>query len=160
MRNAVWSLDRDLAITQSGTMASLISRSASDERYRTLLMGVFGVLASVLAGVGVFGVTARAVALRTREMGIRMALGAREAGMVTAILGGSMVTSLLGITVGVFVALWVSRAVSGFLFDVEPSDPLTYALVAASLLILCLLASYLPARRITRVNPIDVLRTE
>ncbi len=160
MRDAVWSVDGELAITNSGTMASLISRSANDERYRTVLMGMFGVLAAALAAVGVFGVTARAVAQRTREMGIRMALGAREAEMVTTVLRGSIVTGLLGVAVGIFGAFWASRIVSGFLFDVEPSDPLTYGAVASALLILCLLASYLPARRIARLDPVDVLKAE
>jgi predicted permease len=160
MRDAVWSVDGELAITNSGTMASLISRSANDERYRTLLMGMFGVLAAALAAVGVFAVTARAVAQRTREMGIRMALGAREAEMVTTVLRGSIATSLLGVAIGIFGAFWASRIVSGFLFDVEPSDPLTYGAVASALLILCLLASYLPARRIARLDPVDVLKAE
>jgi predicted permease len=160
LRDAVWSVDSDLAITHSGTMASLISTSASDERYRTLLMGAFGVLASVLAAVGVFGVTARAVRLRAREMGIRLALGARETGMMTTILRGSMVVGLLGTALGILASLWVSRLVSGLLFDIEPSDPLTYTVVASSLLVLCLIASYLPARRISNVNPVEVLRAE
>jgi predicted permease len=160
MRDAVWSVDGDLAITNSGTMASLISKSASDERYRTLLMGAFGVLASVLAAVGVFGVTARAVSLRTREMGIRMALGASGTGIVTTILRGSMAAGLLGTAVGMLAALWVSRLLSGLLFTVAPSDPLTYGSVAISLCVLCLVASYLPARRITQVDPVDVFRTE
>jgi putative ABC transport system permease protein len=160
MRDAVWSVDSELAIIRSGTMESLISSSASDERFRTLLMGAFGILASALAAVGVFGVTARTVAQRTREMGIRMALGARESGVVTEILGGSLIAGLLGIAVGIVGALWASRLVSGFLFNIEPTDPTTYAVVVSLLLTLCLLASYLPARRIARVDPVDVLKVE
>ena len=160
MRDAVWSVDSELAIIRSGTMDSIISRSASDERFRTLLMGAFGLLAALLAAVGVFGVTARAVAQRTREMGIRMALGARESGVVAAILGGSVLTGLLGTAVGIFGALWASRLLSGFLFDIEPTDPVTYVVVVASLLTLCVLASFLPARRIARVDPVEVLRAE
>lgn len=160
MRDAIWSIDSDLAIIRSETMESLISSSASDERFRTILMSAFGVLAAALAAVGIFGVTVRAVAHRTREMGIRMALGARESGVVTAILGGSVYAGIVGIAVGVFGALWASRLVSGFLFNIEPTDPTTYAVVGSVLLALCLLASYLPARRIARVNPVDVLKAE
>jgi ABC-type antimicrobial peptide transport system permease subunit len=160
MRSAVWSVDDALAITQSGTMESLISKSASDERYRTLLMGVFGFLAAVLAAVGVFGVTARAVSRRTREMGIRMALGQRESGIVANILRGTLVVGILGTVVGITAALWTSKAVSGLLFDVETSDPITYGTVACTLLGVCLLAGYIPARRITRVDPVEVLRAE
>jgi putative ABC transport system permease protein len=160
IRTAVWSVDDALAITQSGTMESLIAKSASDERYRTLLMSAFGILASVLAAVGIFGVTARAVSSRTREMGIRMALGQRESGIISNILRGTLVVGLLGTVVGIIGALWASKAVSGLLFNVEASDPVTYAVVACSLLVLCVLASYLPARRIARVDPVDVLRAE
>ncbi len=160
IREAIWSVDGDLAITQSGTMASLVARSASDERYRTLLMSLFGVLASALAAVGVFGVTARAVAHRTREMGIRMALGASDTGMVTTILRGSIVTGLIGIGVGIFGALWLSSGLSDLLFEIEPSDPVTYVAVACVLLALCVFSSYLPARRIARVDPVEVLRAE
>ncbi len=160
MRNAVWSVDEDLAITHSGTMDALISRSAADERYRTILMAAFGLLASTLAAVGVFGVTARAVSLRTREMGIRMALGQRQTGMVANILRGSLMLGGLGIVAGVAIALWASKALSGLLFGIESSDPITYATVASSLLVLCLVASYLPARRIARVDPVDVLKAD
>ncbi len=160
MRDAIWSVDSELAIIRSGTMEALLSSSASDERFRTLLMGAFGILASALAAVGVFGVTARTVAQRTREMGIRMALGARESGVVTAILGDSLIAGLLGIAVGIVGALWASRLTSGFLFNIEPTDPTTYAVVVSLLLTLCLLASYLPARRIARVDPVDVLKAE
>jgi predicted permease len=160
MRDAVWSVDDGLAITHSDTMDSLISRSASDERYRTILMAVFGLLASALAAVGVFGVTARSVSFQTKEMGIRMALGQRRSGMVANILRGSLALCTLGTLAGTAVAIWASKAVSGLLFGVETTDPFTYAAVAGSLLVLSLVASYLPARRITRVDPVEVLRAE
>ena len=79
---------------------------------------------------------------------------------MTAILGGSVTAGLLGIAVGICGALWASRLVSGFLFNIEPTDPTTYVVVASLLLTLCLLASYLPARRIARVDPVDVLKAE
>jgi putative ABC transport system permease protein len=160
MRAAVWSIDEDLAITHSGTMDSLISRSVADERYRTILMATFGLLASTLAAVGVFGVTARSVSLRTKEMGIRIALGQRETALISNILTGSLAIGLTGTFVGIVSALLAGKAVAGLLFGIDVSDPVTYGSVAASLLVLCAVASYLPARRIARVDPVEVLRAE
>ncbi len=160
MREAVWSVDEKIAITEAGTMASLIARSTSEERYRTLLMTVFGVMAAILAAVGIFGVTARAVAHKTREFGIRMALGARDRGLVRMVLRAGLVTVAAGIVLGLLGASWASALLHRFLFDVESSDPLTYGAVALLLVVVCLSASYLPARRITSVNPVNVLRSE
>ncbi|NIM48224.1 MAG: FtsX-like permease family protein, partial [Gemmatimonadales bacterium] len=160
MREAIWSVDRDVPVTQASTMASLVSRSGSHQRYRTLLLLVFGVVAALLAAAGVFGVTARSVAQRAREMGIRMALGARQEGLVGGVVRSSLGTALAGTVVGVLGALWTSRLISGFLFGVEAWDPLTYGAVASLLFIVCLVASYVPARRIARIDPMDVLRAE
>ena len=160
MREAVWSVDENIAITEAGTMASLIARSTSEERYRTLLMTVFGVMAAILAAVGIFGVTARAVAHRTREFGIRMALGARDRGLVRMVLRAGLVTGAVGTVLGLLGASWASALLHRFLFDVESSDPLTYGAVALLLVVVCLSASYLPARRITSVDPVNVLRSE
>jgi len=160
LRQAVWSVDGDLAIGRAGTMRSLMSRSASDERYRTQLMGAFALLAAVLAAVGVFGVTARAVAQRNREMGIRVALGARETELVGTMLRGNLITGLAGTGAGLVAALLATRLVSGFLFGVRTWDPTTYIVVAALLSSICLAATYVPARRIARIDPVDVLRAE
>ncbi|UCG88221.1 MAG: ABC transporter permease, partial [Gemmatimonadota bacterium] len=160
IRQAVWAVESDVPVTSASTMSSVVSNSTSDERYRTLLMIVFGATAAVLAAVGIFGVTARAVMQRSRELGIRMALGARETGLIGQTLQGNLTTSLAGLAVGLVGAFWASRLISGFLFSIEPSDPLTYCVVATLTVAVCLLASYLPARRITRVNPVDVLRAD
>ena len=160
MRDAVRTVDADLVIKNATTVAALVAQSTENERYRALLMGVFGILAALLAAAGVFGVAARSVALRTREMGVRMALGARAAGLIGATVRGILVTGLAGTAVGLVGALWTSSLLARFLFGVEPSDPTTYGVVAALIVMVCLLASYVPARRITRVNPVDVLRAE
>jgi ABC-type antimicrobial peptide transport system permease subunit len=123
-------------------------------------MSVFGILAALLAAAGVFGITARSVALRTREMGIRMALGAQGSGLVRATVGDMLLTGLAGTAVGLLGALAASRLLAHFLFEIQPLDPTTYAVVAASIVIVCLVASYAPARRITTVSPVDVLRAE
>ena len=160
LRDAVWSVDRDVAITQAGTMDSWIAESASDEHYRTLLMASFSVFAVALAAVGVFAVAVRFVVQRSREMGIRMALGARESDLVRTMLRGALATGLAGTALGLVGAFWASRLLSGFLFAVETWDPATYAGVAGLLLLTCLAASAVPARRIARVNPTEVLRAE
>ncbi len=160
MRDVVRAFDSNVPVTEPNTMTALISESASEERYRTLLMAVFGCLACVLAAVGVFGVAARAVSLRTREYGIRIALGAESKGLKRNILRGSIGTGLIGIVVGLFVAVGVTRLMSQFLFGVLSWDPATYGTVALILIAVCLLASYIPALRVTRVDPVEVLRTE
>ncbi len=160
LRKAVWSVDANVPVTRVNTMTSLISESGSDERYRTLLMLVFSITAVVLATTGIFGVTAQGVANRTREMGIRMALGARENGLVGMVLRGSLFTTLVGTAIGLVAALWATRLLSQFLFAVETSDPLTYGTVALLLVMVCLVASYFPARRASRVDPVEVLRAE
>ncbi len=160
MREAVWSVDADLAVKNATTLEALIAESAADERYRTLLMNVFGFLAALLVAAGVFGVTARSVALRTREMGIRMALGMRNSGLIWTTVRSSLFFGMVGTAVGLVGALWASRLQTRFLFGVEPSDPTTYGVVAVLIVLVCVLASYAPARRITSVNPVEVLRVE
>jgi len=160
MRDEVRAFDSNVPVTQPNTMTGLIEESASEERYRTLLMAVFGGLACALAAVGVFGVAARAVALHTREYGIRIALGAESRGLMHTILRGSLGTGLFGTVVGLLAAAWVSRLMSQFLFGVRSWDPVTYGVVAVLLMAVCLVASYVPARRVTRVDPVEVLRQE
>jgi hypothetical protein len=160
MREAVRSVDGDLAVKNSTTVAALVAESARHERYRALLTTIFGALAALLAAAGVFGVTARSVALRTRELGVRMALGARGSRLVASTVSEVLQTALAGTVLGLTGAFWTSHLLAGFLFGVEPSDPTTFAAVAASIVAVCFLASYTAARRISRVNPVEVLNVE
>jgi putative ABC transport system permease protein len=160
MRDAVWAVDGNLPIKNATTVDALIAESADHERYGALLVSVFGILAALLAAAGVFGITARSVALRRRELGIRMALGARGSGLVGMTMRSILITGVVGTAVGLTGALWSSRLLARFLFEIEPLDPATYGVVAALITIVCLTASYAPARRITRVNPVEVLRAE
>ncbi len=160
LREAVWSVDPDIPVTEANTMSSLLAESVGDDRYRTFLTLTFGVVAVILAGVGVFGVTARGVAQRTREIGIRMALGARESGLVGMFLRRTFVVGLAGILAGVIGSAWVSDLLSHFLFGVENRDLLTFGTVSSLLLLVCLAAGYIPAKRAARVAPMDVLREE
>lgn len=160
LRNAVRSADPDVAITGTHTMASLVSRAAEDERYRAILIAVFAAAAAVLAAIGVFGVTARAVARRGAELGVRLALGARVPALTGGVVGGHLTTVLVGVGIGLIGAGWASRLLAGFLFGVDPGDPATYVGVAAVLIGATLVSSWLAARRIGRVDPVEVLRAQ
>jgi predicted permease len=160
MGEAVRSVDPDLVVRNATTVAALVEESASQERYRALLMNVFGILATTLAAAGVIGVTARSVSLRTREMGIRMALGARGSGLIGATVRENLRTGLAGVALGLAGAWWASRLLTPFLFGIQTSDPPTYATVILLIVVLSVSASYVPARRISRVDPADVLRAE
>ena len=160
LRDAVWGVDPDAPITQESTVSALVAQSTGTERYRTLLVAAFGIAAMLLACVGVFGVTARSVARRSKEMGIRMALGARGRSLVSMVVSENAGTSALGVALGFAAALGVSRLLAGLLFGVESWDPLIYSAAALALLSLSLWASYVPARRATRIAPMEVLREE
>jgi len=160
MREAIWSVDENIAITQEETMASLVARSASDERFRTLLIGVFGFAAVLLASVGIFGVTARMVGQRTREIAIRKAIGARGSDLTKMVIVQNLIAGSVGTIAGVIGAIWISRFVSRFLFNIEATDPLTYGVVCALVLSVSVIASYIPARRSAGVDPVEVLRAE
>ncbi len=160
LRQAVWSVDPDMPIGDQGTISASVTRSAADNRYRTLLVLAFGGLAALLAAVGIFGVTARAVAQRTRELGIRIAVGARQNELVGLVLRHSLIVGLAGTGVGLLGAVWTSRLLSRYLFSIEPWDPPTYAVVGAFVMLVCLAASYIPARRVASLAPMEVLRDE
>lgn len=159
-RQAVWSVDADLPVTSVAELETLMTGSARSEGFRTMLLAAFGLCALLLAGAGVFGVTARRVAHRTREMGIRMALGAKGRGLIRTAALGTVRATVLGIAVGVLGSLVVTRLLSRYLFGIDAWDPTTYA--GAALLLGCLsaAAAVIPARRVTRIAPMEVLREE
>lgn len=157
MREAVTSVDRDLVVRSETTVSALVEESANHERFRALLMNAFGFLATLLAAAGVIGVTARSVAFRTRELGIKMALGARGPGLVADTVRENLVVGLIGTGIGLGGALWVTRLLSTFLFGIQTWDPRTYGVVSALALAVCGLASYVPARRISGLDPLEVL---
>jgi len=160
MREAVWSINEDVAVTMEATMKELVAESSLSERYRTLLVMCFGISATLLAAVGVFGVVARSIASRVRELGIRVALGASGRRLVGMVLRQSLTTALTGIIVGLLIAMWASRMVAGYLFGVEPLDPLTFASVAVFLALAGLSGAYLPTRRVLQFDPVRALKVE
>ena len=160
LRDAVRSTNSTVPSAQESTMEALVLESAGAERFRTLLVTAFGFLATFLALVGVFGVTARSVAHRNREMGIRMALGAENGGLIGMMALGTLRAGTVGIGVGLLGALASTRFLSAFAFGTRTWDPWTYSGALLLLGTLCVLSTLLAARRVTRVEPMRVLKEE
>jgi len=160
LRKEVLSADREIPAVNIKLMEELISNSVAKERFYVLLLAVFAVLALILAAVGVYGVMSYSVTLRTRDIGIRMALGARPADIFKHIVGQALLLGLIGLGVGIVLAIASTRVMSSLLYGINATDPLTLAITSLVLLAVALLASYLPARRATRVDPLVTLRYE
>jgi putative ABC transport system permease protein len=159
-RRAIRQVDPDLGVSDVTTMAQVVADSTSDRRLNMLLFVLLGGLALTLAAVGVYGVVAYSVTQRTHEIGVRMAIGARPADVRRMVLGQGCRLAVTGVTIGLGLALVAARVMRGLLFHVSPSDPATFVSVAAALIGIAALASYIPARRATRVDPMIALRGE
>jgi len=160
VQQEIWSLASDQPITDVKTMEQLLSESEAAPRSRTILLGSFGGLGLVLAVVGIYGVISYSVAQRTREIGIRMALGAHPQDVLRDVLRSGMKLALAGLAAGLIAALALTRLLASLLFEVRPADPATFAGVSVTLLAISLAACYFPARRATRVDPLVALRYE
>jgi putative ABC transport system permease protein len=160
LRRLVWSIDPELPIPAVRTAREALSASLAMTRFYTALLGLFAALALVLAAVGIYGVTAYTVAWRTREMGIRIALGARPRGVAGQVLGDAMLVVAVGLALGLGAAAVGSRALESLLYGVAPTDARVYALVAALVTLAAALAVGIPARRASRADPAEVLRAE
>jgi putative ABC transport system permease protein len=153
-------VDPNVPVYQVRTLEQLLRGSVAQARFMTTVLGVFAATALVLAAVGIYGVVAYAVAQRTRELGIRLALGARAADILWLVLRQGAVLGGLGAGLGLGAALLASRVLTRLLYQVTPSDPPTFVAGAAGLLVVALAASYLPARRAAGVDPVEALRHE
>ena len=140
-------------------MKALVRRSTAEERFRTLIVTIFGVAAALLSAVGIFGVTARSVTYRTRELGIRMALGARKGSLVRDAVAMNGLPLAAGLIIGLTLSLALASNLSGYLFGVESRDPVAFGGALILLAGVCLVASYIPARRVTKLHPVEVLKT-
>jgi putative ABC transport system permease protein len=153
-------LDKDLPVTEVTTFAEILSREVSPKRFNTGLLSLFAAMALLLAGTGVYGVIAYSVAQRTREVGVRMALGASHHDVVRLFVAQGMKLVLPGLAIGIAAALALTRVMTGLLFGVKPTDATTFILVSICLTAAALVACYLPARRATKVDPLVALRYE
>jgi predicted permease len=160
IRQEVRSLDANLPIFNVKTFAEQISDSVSRERLVAMLSSFFGLFALLLASLGIYGVMTYAVTRRTREIGIRMALGAQATGVLWLVLRETLLLALGGIAIGLPAALISTRLIEGLLFELMPTDPLTITLATLVMIFIAALAGYLPARRATRVDPMIALRSE
>jgi putative ABC transport system permease protein len=160
LRQIVVSVDPTVSVTSIRPMESIVATAIAPARFRTALVAAFALLALVIAAVGLYGIVSYSVARRTTELGIRMTLGARSRDLMVLVLRDGAGIALAGVMIGVPAAYAASRAFAVLLFGVTPSDRLTYVLSAAALLLTSLAASYLPARRASRVDPIVALHAE
>jgi putative ABC transport system permease protein len=159
-RTAVASIDTGLPLANVQPMSEIVSSASGQPRFTTLVMSFFAIVAFFLAALGLYGILAYSVEQRVREIGVRVALGANKREIFRLIIGNGMRLALLGTAVGVPLALVLTRLMRGMLSGVTSADPVTYIAVVGMLVISALLASYLPARRATRVDPIVALRAE
>jgi len=160
IRSQVLSVDKDQPVSDVMTMEQRVARSVASRRFVMLLLGSFSVLALGMAAVGIYGVMAYLVIQRTQEIGIRMALGAQKRDVLKLVVGKGMALALIGAAIGLVASLFLTRLMRSLLFEVTPTDGLTFVIVSVVLLTVALLACYIPARRATRVDPLVALRYE
>ena len=160
VREAVWAVDKDQPISNIRTMDQVLAAAISRERFQMLLLSLFATLALVLACVGLYGVISYAVAQRTHEIGIRMALGARPGDVLRLVIRQGMVLTIAGLVLGTAGGLAVTRVMTDLLFGVTATDTVTFISVGVLLLVVAFLACYVPARRATKVDPLIALRYE
>jgi ABC-type antimicrobial peptide transport system permease subunit len=160
IRNEVHSLDANLPLFEVKTLTEHLRFALFPPRVAATVLGVFGIVALMLAAMGIYGITSYAVAQRTHEIGIRIALGAQLGDVLKLVLSHGIKLTLLGVGLGLVGAFVVTRAITSLLYGVSATDPLTFGLVSLSLMVVALLACYVPARRATKVDPLVALRYE
>jgi putative ABC transport system permease protein len=160
LTKAVEALDKDLPLLHTKTLDQYVADTVADTRFETVLLGAFAVLALVLTCVGLYGVVSYTVAQQTREMGIRLALGAGRHTILRMIVGSGILLSGMGIGIGLAMSFLLTRLIATLLYEVSPADPITFCAVPLALLAMAMMASYVPARRAARVDPMVALRCE
>src|SRR5262249_36560537 len=153
-------IDKDLPLYNIAPMKQVISGKMSDPLFYALLLGLFSFVALILAAAGIYGIISYSVTQRTHEIGVRLALGAQSSDVLKLVVGQGVKLALTGLVLGLVGAFILTRVLTSFLFEVSATDPATYALISLLLAVVALLASYLPARRATRVDPVIALRYE
>jgi putative ABC transport system permease protein len=153
-------VDRNVTVAEVQTLGDVVREATAEPRFYMLLLGTFALVALALAALGIYGVMSYSVSRRTHEIGVRMALGARRGDVLTLVVGQSMRVALLGAVVGIVAAFAVTRLMSTLLYGVSSTDPATFLIASALLSGVALLASFVPARRATHVDPVMALRAE
>jgi putative ABC transport system permease protein len=160
VRNAIWSVDKDQAVADIDTMDHIVAEAVARQRFSMVLLGFFAAVALLLASVGIYGVMSYSVAQRTREIGIRMALGARRADVLQMTVKAGLKLVCAGMLLGVAAAFILTRVMATLLYGISATDPITFAGISLVLLAVAILASYVPALRATKVDPIVALRAQ
>ena len=160
MRNAIWSADKDQTVAHIDTMDHIVAEAVARQRFSMVLLGVFAALALLLASVGIYGVMSYSVAQRTREIGIRMALGARRTDVLQMTVQQGLKLVGAGMIIGLGAAFFLTRLMATLLYGISATDPITFIGISIVLLAVAILASYVPALRATKVDPITALRAQ
>jgi len=160
VRGEIWAVDSNLPLSKITTLNELLASSISEQRFNMVVLDIFAALAMVLAAIGVYGVISYSVKQRTHEIGIRMALGAQQNDVLRLVMGEGMTLALIGVGAGLVGAFTLTRVMSTLLYEVSATDPVTFAIVSLILIAVVAVASYLPARKATRVDPMMALRYE
>jgi putative ABC transport system permease protein len=160
VQNAVWAIEKNLSLGQVRTMKNIISELVSRPRFNLMLLGIFSLVAMALAAVGVYGVLSFMVTQNTREIGVRLALGAQTGDVLKLVILQGMRWTIIGVSLGLVVAFGLTRLRANLLYEISVTDPLTLIGVTALLMSIALLACYIPARRATKVDPMVALRWE
>jgi ABC-type antimicrobial peptide transport system permease subunit len=160
VRSAIWSVNASIPVADINTLETLYERSLARTSFTLILLGIAGGMALLLGLVGIYGVISYSVSQRTREIGIRLALGAPLTNVTRLFVRSGLLLSAIGCAGGIVAALLLTRLMKSLLFSVSPSDPLTYCAMSAALIGAAALASYLPARKAIKVDPVEALRAE
>jgi len=160
LKSAVLAVFPDVPLREVKTMAEVVARETAQRRLNMLMLGLFGLLGLVISTVGIYGVMAYIVAQRTREIGVRMALGATRSNVMRMVLNNACVLLAAGLIIGAVGAWYVSAMAKAFLFGLQPNDPRAFVAAVVSLSLAAIVASSIPARRAARVDPIVALRAE
>ena len=157
VRNAIWAVDKDQTVANVSSMEQIVSRAVARQRFSMLLLAIFAGVALVLAAVGIYGVMSYSVAQQTREIGIRMALGAQRSDVLKMTVGQGLRLVLIGVAIGLAAAFVLTRVMASLLFGVSATDPVTFVVISMVLMGVALIASYIPALRATKVDPMVAL---
>jgi putative ABC transport system permease protein len=160
VRSAIDSIDKTVPVFSVSTLDDQLHEQTVPMRFETTLLSAFAALALLLAAIGIYGITSHSVAQRTHEIGVRMALGARRVDVLTLVVGQGLGLTFAGVGLGLVGAVGLTRFLSSLLYEVKPTDWITYLIVSMALIAVAMLACHFPARRATKVDPMVALRYE